>query len=141
MTTAIARTTVPGARGTTSSPPPTDGSPPSGFATLARFGTLTRVVVTALDVTPLALVRAVLLVAVQQHGLVPSLGERLDGRCVRIRLGVFTVEALFQFRLESGIRRARDSHALARSAACASACRNRARRSSTSASRSDLHLS
>ena len=49
MTPVIARTTVPGARGTTSSPPPTDGrfTPSEAFATRARFGTPTRVVVTA----------------------------------------------------------------------------------------------
>mmetsp|Transcript_8787 Transcript_8787/g.38763 ORF Transcript_8787/g.38763 Transcript_8787/m.38763 type:complete len:283 (+) Transcript_8787:357-1205(+) len=53
MTPAIARTTVPGARGTTSSPPPTRRAaagrftPSRAFATCAKLGTPTRVVVTA----------------------------------------------------------------------------------------------
>mmetsp|Transcript_7010 Transcript_7010/g.31676 ORF Transcript_7010/g.31676 Transcript_7010/m.31676 type:complete len:292 (-) Transcript_7010:928-1803(-) len=54
----------------------------------------------SLDVPLLYLTRAVLLVAVQENRLVARDRERLHGPRVRIRLGVFPLEAFVQLRLE-----------------------------------------
>ena len=140
-----ATTTVDGARGNTSSPPPIRlaeagrSNPSRVLANVARFGTPTRVVLTASTYRfCISLARYSWLRYRRTDSSRAIVSASTDRACA-------SASACFRSRHScnsvSNLSEPDASHALARSAAYASACSNRARRSSTSASRSDLHLS